>query len=97
MLFYVSYSKGFDYQYHFLTASERNLIRAFTEYEQIIFVMTMEDLTAQLSESLFIRIHRSFIVSMDKINLINEDFVVNNQNGNDKSIRIWDKYRDAGR
>jgi DNA-binding LytR/AlgR family response regulator len=75
--------------------SDRNIIRAFTEYEQITFIMTMEDLIKQLPETLFIRIQRSFIVSKDKINLINEDYVVISRNGNDNSIRIGDKYREG--
>lgn len=75
--------------------SERNVIRVFTEYDEISFIMTMEDLIKQLPETLFIRIQRSFIVSMDKINLINEDYVVISRNGNDNSIRIGDKYRDG--
>lgn len=75
--------------------SDRNVVRAFTEYDEISFIMTMENLMAQLSETLFLRIHRSFIVSMDKINLINEDYVVISRNGNDNSIRIGDKYREG--
>jgi DNA-binding LytR/AlgR family response regulator len=73
--------------------SHRNLIRAYTEHDEITFVMTMEDLMAQLPEALFLRIQRSFIVSIDKINLIHDDYVLLNRNGTDKSIRIGDTFR----
>ena len=56
--------------------SHRNIIRVITEHDEISFVLTMEDLMSQLPEALFLRIHRSFIVSIDKINLIHEDYVL---------------------
>jgi two-component system LytT family response regulator len=73
--------------------SHRNIIRVFTQDDDITFVMTMEDLMAQLPEKKFVRVHRSFIVSFDKINLIHEDYVLVNRNGIDKSIRIGDIFR----
>lgn len=73
--------------------SHRNIIRVITEHDEISFVMTMEDLMTQLPEALFLRIHRSFIVSIDKINLIHEDYVLVDRNGNDKSIQIGDTFR----
>lgn len=73
--------------------SDRNIVRAYTEQEEISFLMTMEDLMAQLPLTLFIRVHRSFIVSIDKINLIHDDYVVIIRKGEDKSIRIGDTYR----
>jgi DNA-binding LytR/AlgR family response regulator len=73
--------------------SHRNIIRVFTQNDDITFVMTMEDLIAQLPEKKFVRVHRSFIVSFDKINLIHEDYVVLNKDGDEKSIRVGDMYR----
>ena len=55
----------------------------------------MEDLMKQLPETLFLRIHRSFIVSIDKINLIHDDYVLINRNNMEKSIRIGNTYRDG--
>jgi two-component system, LytTR family, response regulator len=75
--------------------SHRNVVHVFTEHEEITFVMTMEDLMAQLPENQFLRIHRSFIVSIDKINLIHDDYVLISRNGTDKSIRIGDTFRDG--
>ena len=75
--------------------SHRNVIHVFTDQEEISFTMTMEDLMAQLSENQFLRIHRSFIVAIDKINLIHDDYVLISRNGNDKSIRIGDTFRDG--
>ena len=72
--------------------SDRNIVRAFTEHEEISFLMTMEDLMAQLPKSLFIRIHRSFIVSIEKIHLIHDDHVLIERNGTDKSIRVGETY-----
>jgi DNA-binding LytR/AlgR family response regulator len=73
--------------------SNRNIIRVITEHDEITFVMTMEDLMAQLPETQFLRIHRSFIVSVDKINLIHDDYVLISRNGTDRSIRIGDTFR----
>ena len=73
--------------------SDRNLIRAYTENDEITFLMTMEDLMTQLPDNLFLRIHRSFIVSIDKINLIHDDYVLVNRNGNEKSIHIGNTFR----
>ena len=75
--------------------SNRNLIQVFTEHDEITFWMTMEDLMAQLPENQFLRIHRSFIVSIEKINLIHENYVLVSRNGADKSIRIGDTFRDG--
>ncbi len=73
--------------------SHKNLIRVFTEHDEITFWMTMEDLMSQLPENQFLRVHRSFIVSIDKINLIHEDYVIVNRNNTEKSIRIGDTFR----
>jgi DNA-binding LytR/AlgR family response regulator len=73
--------------------SNRNVLRAFTEHEEISFIMTMEDLMAQLPSNLFIRVHRSFIISIEKINLIHDDFVVISRNGEDKSIHVGETFR----
>ena len=73
--------------------SDRNIIRAITENDEISFLMTMEDLLAQLPEKRFLRVHRSFIVSIDKINLIHNDYVLVVKNGTDKSIQIGDTFR----
>ena len=73
--------------------SDRNIIRAITEQDEISFLMTMDDLLAQLPENQFLRIHRSFIVSIDKINLIHNDYVLIVRNGTDKSIQIGETFR----
>ena len=73
--------------------SDRNIVRAYTEQEEISFLMTMEDLMAQLPKSLFLRIHRSFIVSIAKIHLIHDEYVLVERNGTDKSIRVGETYQ----
>ena len=73
--------------------SDRNIVRAYTEQDEISFLMTMEDLMAQLPKSLFLRIHRSFIVSIEKIHLIHDDYVLVERNGTDKSIRVGETYQ----
>ena len=73
--------------------SDRNIIRAITEHDEISFLMTMEDLLTQLPENQFLRVHRSFIVSIDKINLIHNDYVLIVKNGTDKSIQIGETFR----
>lgn len=73
--------------------SDRNIVRAYSEHDEISFVMTMEDLMAQLPPNLFLRVHRSFIISIAKINLIHDDYVLIHRNGEDKSMRIGETYR----
>jgi two-component system, LytTR family, response regulator len=75
--------------------SSRNYIIAFTDTDEITFNMTMEDLVYQLPPSLFVRVHRSFVVSIAKINLINENYVVIMRNNTDKSIAIGETFRDG--
>ena len=73
--------------------SDRNIVRAYTEQEEISFLMTMEDLMTQLPKSLFIRVHRSFIISIEKIHLIHDEYVLVERNGSDKSIRVGETYQ----
>jgi two-component system, LytTR family, response regulator len=75
--------------------SNRNYIRVFTETEDITFTMTMEDLVPQLPSNLFVRVQRSFVISIEKINLINENYVVIMRNNTDKSIVIGETFRDG--
>ena len=73
--------------------SDRNIVRAYMEHEEISFLMTMEDLMVQLPPSLFLRVHRSFIIAIEKINLIHDEYVVIVKSNEDKSIRIGETYR----
>lgn len=63
-------------------------------YRMVYFIRKIEDSVVQLPRALFFRIQRSFTVSNEKINLIQEGYVLIDRNGTDKSIRIDDTFRD---
>ena len=61
-----------------------------TESDQFIIHSTMKDIEAKLPSSSFVRVHRSYIISLDKINLLDENTVVLA----DKTIPIGKSYKD---
>jgi PAS domain S-box-containing protein len=61
-----------------------------TESDQFIIHSTMKDIEAKLPSSSFVRVHRSYIISLDKINLLDENTVVLAE----KTIPIGKSYKD---
>jgi DNA-binding LytR/AlgR family response regulator len=62
-----------------------------TEADQFIIHSTMKEIEGKLPPNTFIRVHRSYIVSLDKITLLDENTVIVNE----KTIPIGKSYRDG--
>ncbi len=62
-----------------------------TSTDQFVVHSTMRDIEMKLPPSRFMRVHRSYIISLDKINVLDENTIVIN----DKTIPIGKSYRDA--
>jgi DNA-binding LytR/AlgR family response regulator len=55
---------------------------------------TMKSLETQMPEDKFIRVHRSFIVNIDRIEAIEDNYIVITYNGRKKSFPIAKSFRD---
>lgn len=62
-----------------------------TEADQFIIHSTMKEIEGKLPSNNFIRVHRSYIVALDKITLLDENTVIVNE----KTIPIGKSYRDG--
>lgn len=62
-----------------------------TEADQFIIHSTMKEIEGKLPANGFIRVHRSYIVALDKITLLDENTVIVNE----KTIPIGKSYRDG--
>lgn len=68
-----------------------NYMRIFTAGEQKYTILsTMKDIISKLSSDDFVRVHRSFIVRLDKIKTIEDNYIVINN----KQINIGKAYKD---
>lgn len=68
-----------------------NYMRIFTAGEQKYTILsTMKDIISKLSSDDFVRVHRSFIVRLDKIKTIEDNYIVINS----KQINIGKAYKD---
>ncbi len=68
-----------------------NYMRIFTANGQKYTILsTMKDIISKLSSDDFVRVHRSFIVRIDKIESIEDNYIVINQ----KQINIGKAYKD---
>ncbi|CAG5083412.1 Transcriptional regulatory protein YpdB [Parvicella tangerina] len=68
-----------------------NYMRIFTTGEQKYTILsTMKDIISKLSSDDFVRVHRSFIVRLDKIKTIEDNYIVINN----KQINIGKAYKD---
>ncbi|HQW55049.1 MAG TPA: LytTR family DNA-binding domain-containing protein [Saprospiraceae bacterium] len=65
-----------------------------TDQSKIITLQTMKSLEEKLPDTKFIRIHRSFIVSVDKINAVIGNMIEVIEKGQSKLIPIGKNYRD---
>lgn len=71
--------------------SDEDYLRVFTTSEAIITRQTISSIEAMLAEKKFMRIHRSFIISLDKIKSFTPDVV---EIGN-KELPVGKLYRNA--
>ena len=62
-----------------------------TSKDQFVIHSTMKDIETKLPSNLFVRIHRSYIVSIDKISVLDENTALIG----DKIIPIGKSYKDA--
>lgn len=62
-----------------------------THNDQFIIHSTMKDIEAKLPVAKFVRVHRSYIIQIDKITILDENTVIVNE----KNIPIGKSYRDG--
>ncbi|MBL0050020.1 MAG: response regulator [Bacteroidetes bacterium] len=62
-----------------------------THNDQFIIHSTMKDIEAKLPTAKFVRVHRSFIIQVDKITILDENTVIVNE----KNIPIGKSYRES--
>ena len=61
---------------------------------RVITLQTMKSLEAKLPSTMFKRIHRSYIVALDKINAILGNMVEITEKGQTKTLPVGKNYRD---
>ena len=67
-----------------------NYVRVHTELEKHTVLTTMKELQAKLPNKEFLRVQRSFIVRLDQIKSIEDNYIIIN----DKEIHIGKSYKD---
>ena len=67
-----------------------NYMRIFTPKGKYTILSTMKDIASKLSTDEFVRVHRSFIVRVDKIETIEDNYILINQ----KQISIGKAYKE---
>jgi DNA-binding LytR/AlgR family response regulator len=72
-----------------------NYVLIVTENERHTVHFTMKSLEMQLPEKHFLRVHRSYIVNLDKINSIEDNYVVIKYNGKKKTFPIAKTVKDT--
>lgn len=71
----------------------KDYVMIYTEGGRLVTLMTMKSLEAQLPDQMFKRIHKSYIISVDKINAIVGHMV--EIDGAEKLIPIGNSYKDG--
>lgn len=71
-----------------------NYVLIMTDEVKHTIHFTMKSLESQLPSDKFIRIHRSFIINMDKIDAIEDNYVIVTYGGRKKSFPIAKSFRD---
>ncbi len=72
-----------------------NYVTINTEDQKHTILFTMKALEKQLPDKIFARIHRSYIVNINKINSIEDNYVIIKHKGKTKSLPIAKSYKDA--
>ena len=67
-----------------------NYMRIFTPKSKYTILSTMKDIASKLSANEFVRVHRSFIVRVDKIETIEDNYILINE----KQISIGKAYKE---
>ena len=68
-----------------------NYMRVITEEGKYTILSTMKDVASKLPSDDFVRVHRSFIVRLDKIESIEDNYIVINEN----QINIGKAYKEG--
>ncbi len=68
-----------------------NYMRVITEDGKYTILSTMKDVASKLPSDEFVRVHRSFIVRLDKIESIEDNYIIINEN----QINIGKAYKDG--
>jgi len=71
-----------------------NYVLIYAEDEKHTIHFTMKSIETQLPENQFIRIHRSYIINMDRIQAIEDNYVIIMYNGRKKSFPIAKSMKD---
>jgi DNA-binding LytR/AlgR family response regulator len=74
----------------FWIQAKGNYIQVYTSNGKFLVLSTMKDMRARLPDSEFIRVHRSFIVRIDKIQSIEDNYLVINN----KQVIVGRSYKD---
>ena len=74
----------------------KNYVSLYTRDERIVALLTMKDLAEKLVASRFMRVHKSYIVAIDKINTIEgNQIVLNKPTSYQNTISVGATYREA--
>lgn len=65
-----------------------------TEHGRVITLQTMKSLESKMPSDMFLRIHRSYIVNIEKINAVNGNMVEVTEKNETKQISVGKNYRD---
>jgi len=65
------------------------------ETNRVITLQTMKSLEAKLPSNIFMRIHRSYIVNVNKINAVFGSMVEIQENGKPKNIPVGKNYKES--
>ena len=67
-----------------------NYIRVYTEKDKFTVLSTMKEIESKLPSKDFIRVQRSFIVRIDKVKAIEDNYIIIN----DKEIHIGKSFKE---
>lgn len=74
--------------------SEKNNISIFTDSDRINAIYTLSDIEDKLPKNMFVRVHKSFIISLEKIEAIDgEELILKKGKNSEKQIPIGEFYK----
>jgi two-component system LytT family response regulator len=75
--------------------SEKNNVSIYTEKERINAIYTLSDIEEKLPKHLFIRVHKSFIISLSKIEMLDNNEITIRKGDIFKNIPLGEHYKKA--
>jgi DNA-binding LytR/AlgR family response regulator len=73
--------------------SDRNYVSIYTGNDRITTQHTIKDLEEQLPKDCFLRVHKSFLISLDKVTAVEKDEIIIHRAAKDKAILLGESYR----